>query len=85
MRPVSQTVKDVVQTLVDDNLVELDKIGISNCEWIYYVILEIISLAVRSLLEFPERPRLCRTHFHLGTLRTTSTFRIVASEQNHQL
>jgi len=30
---VSQTVKDVLQTLVDDNLVELDKIGISNFYW----------------------------------------------------
>jgi len=30
---VSQTVKDVLQSLVDDNLVEFDKIGIANFYW----------------------------------------------------
>lgn len=29
---VSQTVKEVLQSLVDDNLVQADKIGSSNCE-----------------------------------------------------
>jgi Mnd1 HTH domain len=28
---VSQTVKEVLQSLVDDNLVQMDKIGSSNC------------------------------------------------------
>ena len=29
---VSQSVKEVLQSLVDDNLVQADKIGSSNCE-----------------------------------------------------
>jgi hypothetical protein len=29
--PVSQSVKEVLQSLVDDNLVQMDKIGSSNC------------------------------------------------------
>ena len=29
---VSQTVKEVLQTLVDDGLVQTDKVGSSNCE-----------------------------------------------------
>ena len=29
---VSQSVKEVLQSLVDDGLVQADKIGISNCE-----------------------------------------------------
>ena len=31
--PVSQSVKEVVQSLVDDGLVQMDKIGASNCEY----------------------------------------------------
>jgi hypothetical protein len=30
---VSQSVKEVLQSLVDDNLVQMDKIGSSNCRW----------------------------------------------------
>ena len=30
--PVSQSVKEVLQSLVDDNLVQADKIGSSNCK-----------------------------------------------------
>jgi hypothetical protein len=30
--PVSQSVKEVLQSLVDDNLVQMDKIGSSNCK-----------------------------------------------------
>ena len=29
---VSQSVKEVLQSLVDDGLVQMDKIGSSNCE-----------------------------------------------------
>ncbi|KAI0276616.1 Mnd1 family-domain-containing protein [Russula aff. rugulosa BPL654] len=31
---VSQSVKEVLQSLVDDNLVQMDKIGSSNCRWL---------------------------------------------------
>jgi hypothetical protein len=31
---VEQTIKDVLQTLVDDGLVETDKIGAGNCEFL---------------------------------------------------
>lgn len=33
---VSQTVKDVLQALVDDHLIELDKIGTSNCKLFHF-------------------------------------------------
>ena len=33
--PVSQSVKEVLQSLVDDNLVQADKIGSSNCEGLF--------------------------------------------------
>lgn len=32
---VSQTVKDVLQGLIDDNLVDQDKIGASNIYWAF--------------------------------------------------
>lgn len=32
--PVSQTVKEVLQSLVDDSLVQTDKIGSSNCRFV---------------------------------------------------
>ncbi len=31
---VSQSVKEVLQSLIDDNLVQSDKIGSSNCRWL---------------------------------------------------
>jgi len=34
---VSQSVKDVLQTLVDDGLVQADKIGASNCTSIEHI------------------------------------------------
>lgn len=34
---VSQSVKEVLQSLVDDGLVQGDKIGSSNCEFVFLV------------------------------------------------
>jgi hypothetical protein len=65
---VSQTVKDVLQTLVDDNLVELDKIGISNCERNHDITLKVTHLLFVVYWSFPSaRGSAVRSSSHVPT------------------
>jgi hypothetical protein len=76
---VSQSVKEVLQSLVDDNLVQMDKIGSSNCRYCScllsppsspwsYIQRRMPAAGLGSLLELPfsegcDRKFLCHCHW----------------------
>lgn len=52
---VSQTVKEVLQSLVDDGLVQADKIGSSNCKTQIDLRALLTSLSVAVFWSFPSQ------------------------------
>lgn len=62
---VSQSVKEVIQSLVDDGLVNSDKIGSSNCASSHLHVCALLNIYAPSLLEFslptriPRKPTAC--------------------------